>query len=103
MLFARIQACKKNAAGTAMLAAGLSAICVVLFPADLAAQGLPVQNGSMLPVAIWWVGSCILGLVIAYGILRNRRRTNAEKRLTEQSTKDLYAAEERDRVRSNNP
>jgi phosphate/sulfate permease len=74
----------------------------VLFPVDLAAQGQPVQNGSVLPVAIWWVGSCILGLVLAYGILRNRSRTSAEKRLTEKATKNLHAEEERDRIRSDN-
>jgi len=38
--------------------------------------------------------------VIAYANLRNRRRTHAEKQLTEQATKNLYAEEERDRSRS---
>ena len=40
------------------------------------------------------------GLVIAYGIMRNGSRTRANKQVTEQATKNLYAKEERDRVRS---
>lgn len=74
----------------------LTAAGSVVFPAGVAAQGLPVQNGPMLPVAIWWIGSCVLGLALAYGILRNRTRTPAEKRLTENATKELYAEEDRD-------
>jgi hypothetical protein len=89
-----------NRGGAFRLAIGLNLIALVFFPADLAAQGQPVQNGPMLPLALWWGGACVLGLVIAYGILRNRTRTRAEKQLTEQGTKDLYAKEERDRKRS---
>ena len=72
----------------------------ILSPADLAAQGQPVQNGPMLPVALWWVGAFVLGLAIAYGILRNRRRTRAEKALTEQATKNLYAEGAREERKS---
>jgi hypothetical protein len=82
------------------LAIGLTLTALVFFPAELAAQGQPVQNGPMFPLALWWGGSCVLGLVIAYGILRNRTRTRAEKQLTEQGTKEVYAKEERDRKRS---
>jgi hypothetical protein len=86
------------------LAIVLALITSVLSPADLAAQGQPVQTGPMLPVGLWWIGAFVLGLAIAYGILRNRRRTRAEKALTEQATKDRYAEgareEERDKVRS---
>ena len=82
----------------------LTLIELVLWPADLAAQGQPVQNGPMLPVALWWIGALVLGLAIAYGILHNRRRSRAEKVLTEQATRNLYAEgareEERDKVRS---
>jgi hypothetical protein len=45
----------------------------------------------MLPAALWWIGAFVLGLAVAYGIFRNRRRTRAEKALTEQATKNLYA------------
>jgi len=38
--------------------------------------------------------------VLAYGIIRNRSRTRAEKQITEQATKSRYAEEERDRRRS---
>ena len=85
-------------------AVALALIGSVMSSADLAAQGLPVQNGPMLPVALWWIGAFVLALAIAYGILRNRRRTRAEKELTERATKKLYAEEardeERDRIRS---
>jgi hypothetical protein len=64
-------------------------------PGEVAAQGQPVETGSHLPVAMWFIGAGVLGLVLAYGIMRNRRRTRAEKATTEQATKDLYARENR--------
>jgi hypothetical protein len=78
---------------TAKLAATLAAL--TLFPGELAAQGQPVETASHLPVALWFIGAGVLGLVLAYGIMRNRRRTRAEKQITEQATKDLYAREKR--------
>jgi hypothetical protein len=99
MKFIRFLSCK-TATGTFLPAVILTVIATVLFPLDLAAQGQPVANGPMLPLALWWGGACILGLVIAYAIMRNRSRTRAEKQLTEQATKNLYAEEERDRGRS---
>lgn len=60
-------------------AIALLLVASVFSPTDLAAQGLPVQNGPMLPVALWWIGALILGLALAYGIFRNRSRTRAEK------------------------
>ena len=71
---------------------------LALFSDDLAAQGLPVETGSHLPVALWFIGAAVLGMVIAYGIMRNRTRTRAEKHITEQATKNNYAEENRDRV-----
>jgi hypothetical protein len=62
------------------------------------AQGLPVETGSHLPVALWFIGAAVLGLVLAYGIMRNRSRTRAEKHITDQATKKAYAQENRDRV-----
>ena len=76
----------------------LSLLVLALFPHDLAAQGLPVETGSHLPVALWFIGAAVLGLVIAYGIMRNRTRTRAEKHITEQATKNNYAEENRERV-----
>jgi hypothetical protein len=90
-----------SVAGISKLAKFLPAIVVgLLFADDLPAQGLPVETGSPLPIWIWFIGSGILGLVIAYGIMRNRGRTRAERNVTDQATKNLYAEEERDRVRS---
>ncbi|NOJ46031.1 cytochrome c-type biogenesis protein CcmH [Bradyrhizobium sp. WSM 1744] len=48
-----------------------------------------------MPVALWFIGAAVLGLALAYGIMRNRRRTRAEKQITEEATKDLYAREKR--------
>ena len=91
---------RKTASGTFLPGVILTVIAAVFFPVDLAAQGQPVANGPMLPLALWWGGACILGLVIVYAILRNRSRTRAEKQLTEQATRNLYAEEERDRGQS---
>jgi hypothetical protein len=73
----------------------LPQLVLALFSDDLAAQGLPVETGSHLPVALWFIGAAVLGLVIAYGIMRNRTRTRAEKHIT---TKNNYAEENRDCV-----
>ncbi len=78
----------------------LTSVTVALFPTDLAAQGQPVQNGPMFPLALWWGGACVLGLVMVYAILRNRTRTRADEQVTDQAAKNLYAEEERDRKRS---
>ena len=69
----------------------LAAFAVPITPNDLAAH----------PLALWFVGAVIVGLAIAYGIMRNRTRTAAEKRTTDQATKKLCSEEDkRDRVRT---
>jgi hypothetical protein len=68
---------------------------LTFLPGELAAQGQPVETASHMPVALWFIGAGVLGLVLAYGIMRNRRRTRAEKQISEQATKDLYARENR--------
>lgn len=78
----------------------LGLIGSVLYPLDLAAQGQPVQNGPMFPLGLWVAGACVLGLVIAYAIVRNRTRTRVDRQVTEQGTKNLYAKEESDRKRT---
>jgi hypothetical protein len=75
-------------------------LALPFFPENLAAQGLPIETGSHVPVALLFAGAIVLGLVIAYGITRNRSRTRSEKQITEQATKDLYAREERHRANS---
>jgi hypothetical protein len=75
-------------------------LALILLPGEAAAQGLPVETGSHLPVALWFIGAGVLGLALAYGVMRNRGRTRSEKQITEQATKNLYAKEERERVRS---
>jgi hypothetical protein len=61
------------------------------------AQGLPIDTGSQIPVALWFCGAGVLGLAIAYGILRNRSRSRGEKKLTDSATKNLYRREEQNR------
>ena len=78
----------------------LAVFALPLVPDNLAAQGLPVETGSHLPVALWFIGAVVLGLALAYGIMRNRSRTTAEKRATDQATKNLYAEEERTRSKT---
>ena len=78
----------------------LALVALFFFPDSLAAQGQPVETGSHLPVALWFIGAAVLGLVLVYGIMRNRTRTRAEKQITEQATRDQYATENRDRKAS---
>jgi hypothetical protein len=80
-------------------AGGLALFVLLSSTRDLLAQGLPVDTGSHIPVAIWFVGAGILGLVMAYGIFRTRSRTRAEKQLTERATRQLYADEGREESR----
>jgi hypothetical protein len=78
--------------------ASILAVALMLltsFPGKLAAQGQPVETASHMPVALWFIGAAVLGVVLAYGIMRNRRRTRAEKQMTEQATRDLYGRENR--------
>jgi hypothetical protein len=67
----------------------------ILLPGELAAQGQPVKTASHVPVALWFIGAGVLGLVVVYGIMQNRQRSRAEKQITEQATKDLYDRESR--------
>jgi hypothetical protein len=80
-------------------AAGLAVFVLVSSAQSLLAQGLPVDTGSHVPVAIWFVGAGVLGLVMVYGILRTRNRTRAEKQATERATRQLYAEEDRKEAR----
>jgi len=80
-----------------------SLFCVAIaVPTGVAlAQGLPVDTGSHIPVMLWFIGAGILGLAIAYGVLRNRHRSIAEKQMTDDATKELYRSEERHRREHN--
>jgi hypothetical protein len=100
MTFSQINYCKRRTGRTFKSALVLGFVVLALSPANLAAQGLPVQNGPMFPVALWWIGAFILGFALIYGILRNRRRTRAEKQLTERAAKELIAEESRDEERA---
>jgi hypothetical protein len=90
--------CPRPVALALRSAAGL--VPLLLFADDVAAQGLPVDTGSRLPVWLWFVGTAVLGLVLVYGIMRSRGRSRAERGITEQATKNLYAEENGDRAAS---
>lgn len=75
----------------------LTLFALAFSSSDLAAQGQPVDAGSRLAVALWFIGAGVLGLVLAYGIIRTRGRTRAQKQATDEATKALYAREDRDR------
>ena len=77
---------------------GIFAILIAPFlPTSVAAQGLPVETGSHVPVALWFVGAIVLGCAIVYGIMRNKKRSSAEKQLTDRATNENYGREARDR------
>lgn len=57
---------------------------------DALAQGQPVETGSHWPIGLVFAGVVVLGVVLAYGIMRNRTRTRAEKQLTEDITAERY-------------
>jgi hypothetical protein len=50
----------------------LTLFTLLFFPDNLLTRGQPVETGSHLPVALWFIGAGVLGLALAYGILRNR-------------------------------
>lgn len=75
----------------------LAALTASLLPSHAAAQGLPVDTGSHASVALLFVGAFVLGGVLFYGIMRNRRRSRSEKQLTEQATRDNYRGEGQNR------
>ena len=77
--------------------AGLVLAGTMLLPHTALAQGLPVREASQVPLALWVIGTAVLGLALAYGIIHTRNRSWRDKQITEQRTKNLYAQEERDR------
>lgn len=55
-----------------------------------------MESGPAFWLIVLTVGVIALGLAMAYGMMRNRRRTPAERAQTEAATKREYAAEDRD-------
>ncbi|MGX7745610.1 hypothetical protein [Rhodopseudomonas parapalustris] len=43
---------------------------------------------------IWGIGIIVLGIAVAYALMRNRTRSAAEKRTTDAVTKENYRAED---------
>jgi hypothetical protein len=83
----------------------LVAACIVYDPFHLI--GNDPRTGetgfATTSVWLWFIGSGILGLTLAYGISQSRRRSRVETEMTEQATKDLYQREENDRRQKEQP
>ena len=56
-----------------------------------------MEAGPTVWFLVLTLGAVALLLVMAYSIMRNRTRTLAEKKLTDEATKQEYEAEDRDR------
>ena len=63
---------------------------LLLLASKAAAQGKPVETGSQWPVGLIFAGVVILGIVLTYGITRNRNRSRAEKQASEDVTAARY-------------
>ena len=48
-----------------------------------------------LPLWTWFLGAVLLGIILVYAIMRNRRRSLDERILTNEATKELYRQENR--------
>ena len=48
-----------------------------------------------LPLWTWFLGACLLGFILIYGIMRNRRRTRGDRILTDEATRANYREENR--------
>jgi hypothetical protein len=53
------------------------------------------RESKMTTLPLWTlvVGVFVLGIIIAYGIMRNRSRTRQERIISDEATKDLYRKE----------
>uniref|UniRef100_Q07R21 Uncharacterized protein n=1 Tax=Rhodopseudomonas palustris (strain BisA53) TaxID=316055 RepID=Q07R21_RHOP5 len=48
------------------------------------------------PEWIWGIAIVVLAIAVAYGLMRNSKRTAGDKRLTEAATKENYRAQNRE-------
>lgn len=51
------------------------------------------MNGGIGFTAL--IGGLLLAIVLLYAVIMNRRRSNADRRRTEEATRDLYARVDR--------
>jgi hypothetical protein len=85
------------------LVIALIAVCIVYDPFHLISDSPETGGVGHPPIWLWVLGVIILGCVMSYGILQNRRRPRAEADITQAATKDLYRREESDRKRNDLP
>lgn len=83
----------------------MSLLAVLLFSGDLIAQTpestlRTAGQESTFLISLWWIGSFVIGLALAYGIWRTWGRSRADKQRTERATKELYTEEQRREDRS---
>jgi len=53
-----------------------------------------MTSPSWNPEWIWGIAVIVLGIAMAYGMMRARRRTPGEKQQTEAATRELYRQED---------
>jgi hypothetical protein len=87
---------------TPLVATSLSAL--LLCSGELAAQTpestlRTAGQESTFLISLWWIGSFVIGLALAYGIWRTWGRSRADKQRTERATKELYSEEQRRETR----
>jgi hypothetical protein len=58
-------------------------------------EWLMIVSGPIFWAIVFVGGIVALGLALAYGISSNSKRTLAEKRVTEEATRDVYREEDR--------
>lgn len=57
---------------------------------------MEATSGPSLWLILLTLGVLALGAAMAYGVLRNRKRTTGERIATEAATRQEYASEDRD-------
>jgi hypothetical protein len=57
-------------------------------------KGSFMSSPNLNPEWIWGVAIIILGIALAYGVMRSGQRTRAEKNLTDQATLKNYREED---------
>ncbi len=71
---------------------------LILVQANTQGPGVPQTGVDPLPFVLV-AGVIVLGLLLAYGIIRNRNRTAGERRRTEEATRELQRQEQETRER----
>jgi Na+/proline symporter len=85
--------------GTIIALFGVALLTVIAFydPLHLTSanpESRDPQGFATTPVWIWFIGAFVLGAVLAYGILQNRKRSRSDIARSDAATRRLCASEE---------